>query len=176
MLCFHKKVFLEQQMSEVFYTGNKRTGSYLLQQQNYWAFIFTLCLLDTYRRETFNSVAVVWTDRSLEDSLCCYDLGLCWKIFVVMKMTGNTQDQSAAIGGPHSLTSNILCEGWLCPHLEQEIRSVSWIPVLLLNWIFKNGCFYQLTGLACADFLFVLLWKYFYLQWYFHWEMPLSSE
>lgn len=37
-----------------------------------------------------------------------------------MKITGNKQDQSAATGGPYSLTSNILCEGRLSPHLEQH--------------------------------------------------------
>lgn len=33
-----------------------------------------------------------------------------------------------------------------------QIRSVSWIPVLLLNLIFKNWCFYQLAGLVVQIF------------------------
>lgn len=161
MFCFHRKWFVEQQLLEVFYTGNNYTRSYLLQQQNCWAFIFSVCLLNTYRRENIQlngwyvdrqkyqrSFVLLWTWSVLD--VCI----MCWKILVVMRKTGNKQDKSAAIGGPYSLTSNIFCEGRLCPHLKQQTdQKCELNPNLSLEFNFKNWWFYQLTGLVCADFL-----------------------
>lgn len=183
--CF---VFIEKGLSssnclwEEFYTGNNHKGrSCLLQQRSCWAFIFRVCLLNTYRREKGSSSQLVICGQTVGSAILCaaVNLSLCW---VPAKCAGRSLWSwgwlptskirlPAATGRPYPLTSGQSLPSHKMPHLGQ--RTESRIPDLLLNftWSLITDVFVSWLGFCYEDFLFVLLWKYFYLQRHFHWEM-----